>query len=169
MLYAPSKRGRQYVYYMAFLTTPGMERNHLTFLIGDQELEVHTATYGPENDQSQHAKSVSHIIISYSMRSRCSERFLGDQLRQQIIWREGGRTRRTSQIFRLARSIAKGKPRHKWRLLRRLREEWISEMIVAVFNCNLSSCKYLSETITAEVLLRPEFVFPIICNYLSYN
>ena len=26
------------------------------------ELEVRTATYGPEIDNSQHAKSVSHII-----------------------------------------------------------------------------------------------------------
>ena len=31
-------------------------------LTGDQELEVHTATCGPETDQSQHAKSVSYII-----------------------------------------------------------------------------------------------------------
>ena len=29
----------------------------------DRELEVRTATYGPGIDQSQHAKSVSHIII----------------------------------------------------------------------------------------------------------
>ena len=28
----------------------------------DRELEVRTATYGPGIDQSQHAKSVSHII-----------------------------------------------------------------------------------------------------------
>ena len=32
------------------------------FWNGDRELEVHTATYGPGVDQSQHAKSVSHII-----------------------------------------------------------------------------------------------------------
>ena len=32
------------------------------FWKGDGELEVHTATYGPGIDQSQHAKSVSHII-----------------------------------------------------------------------------------------------------------
>ena len=32
------------------------------FWNGDRELEVHTATYGPGIDQSQHAKSVSHII-----------------------------------------------------------------------------------------------------------
>ena len=30
-------------------------------LTGDQELEVHTATYGREIDQSHHAKSISHI------------------------------------------------------------------------------------------------------------
>ena len=32
------------------------------FWKGDRELEVHTPTYGPGIDQSQHAKSVSHII-----------------------------------------------------------------------------------------------------------
>ena len=32
------------------------------FWEGDRELEVRTATYGPGIDQSQHAKSVSHII-----------------------------------------------------------------------------------------------------------
>ena len=31
-------------------------------LTGDQKLEVRTASYGPEIDQSQHVKSVSHII-----------------------------------------------------------------------------------------------------------
>ena len=31
-------------------------------VIKKQELEVRTATYGPGIDQSQHAKSVSHII-----------------------------------------------------------------------------------------------------------
>ena len=35
---------------------------------GDQELEVRTATYGPEIDQSQHAKSVSHIIITFEVK-----------------------------------------------------------------------------------------------------
>ena len=34
------------------------------FLKGDRELEVRTATYGPGIDQSQHAKSVSHIIMN---------------------------------------------------------------------------------------------------------
>ena len=33
------------------------------FWNGDQELEVRTATYEPGIDQSQHAKSVSHIIM----------------------------------------------------------------------------------------------------------
>ena len=38
---------------------------------GDQELEVRTATYGPGIDQSQHAKSVSHItIISICLTSK---------------------------------------------------------------------------------------------------
>ena len=37
----------------------------------DQELEVRTATYGPGIDQSQHAKSVSHIInTSYKPSAR---------------------------------------------------------------------------------------------------
>ena len=34
------------------------------FWKGDRELEVRTATYGPGIDQSQHAKSFSHIIIT---------------------------------------------------------------------------------------------------------
>ena len=34
------------------------------FWKGDREPEVHTAAYGPGIDQSQHAKSVSHIIKS---------------------------------------------------------------------------------------------------------
>ena len=34
----------------------------LQFWKGDRELEVRTATYGPGIDQSQHAKSFSHII-----------------------------------------------------------------------------------------------------------
>ena len=40
---------------MALLIIPSLK--------GDPELEVRTATYGPGIDQSQHAKSVSHIII----------------------------------------------------------------------------------------------------------
>ena len=31
-------------------------------LTSDKELEVRTVTYGPKIDQSQHAKSVSHIL-----------------------------------------------------------------------------------------------------------
>ena len=48
---------------MALLIIPGKERSK-TFdvLTSDQELEVRTATYGPEIDQSQHAKAISHII-----------------------------------------------------------------------------------------------------------
>ena len=38
------------------------------FLKGDRELEVRTATYGPATDQSQHAKSVSHIIKEINKR-----------------------------------------------------------------------------------------------------
>ena len=34
--------------------------NSFAVLTSDQELEVRTATYGPEIDQSLHAKSVSH-------------------------------------------------------------------------------------------------------------
>ena len=34
------------------------------FWKGDRELAVRTATYGPGIDQSQHAKSASHIIIT---------------------------------------------------------------------------------------------------------
>ena len=37
---------------------PGKKWIHLLFW----QLEVRTPTYGPEIDQSQHAKSVSHII-----------------------------------------------------------------------------------------------------------
>ena len=48
---------------MALLIIPGKERSK-TFdvLTSDQELEVRTVTYGPEIDQSQHAKAISHII-----------------------------------------------------------------------------------------------------------
>ena len=40
------------------------------FWNGDRELEVRTATYGPGIDQSQHAKSVSHIINVLRERER---------------------------------------------------------------------------------------------------
>ena len=50
---------------MALLIISGKEQNHFMFwLVSDQELEVHTATYRPGIDQSQHVKSVSHIILS---------------------------------------------------------------------------------------------------------
>ena len=55
---------------MALLIIPGKERNHFDVLTGDQELEVRTATYGPEVDQSKHAKSVSHIVRDDNINSR---------------------------------------------------------------------------------------------------
>ena len=55
---------------MALLIIPGKKRN-LSFdvLTGHQEEEVRTVTYGPEIDQSQHVKSVSHIIIRVTSKS----------------------------------------------------------------------------------------------------
>ena len=46
---------------MALLNIPGTkkERNHFDVFTSDQEQEVRTTSYGPENDQSQRAKSVS--------------------------------------------------------------------------------------------------------------
>ena len=44
------------------------------FLKGDREQEVRTATYGPGIDQSQHAKSVSHIINKVTLR-RCKHTY----------------------------------------------------------------------------------------------
>ena len=49
------------VYCMAFYYS-GKRTKQFDVLTLDQELEVRTATYGPETDQSQHAKTVSHII-----------------------------------------------------------------------------------------------------------
>ena len=46
----------------AVLINPAKGTKSYDVLNGDQELEVRRATYGPEIDQSQHAKSVSHII-----------------------------------------------------------------------------------------------------------
>ena len=40
----------------------GKRTKSFNVLTSDQELEVRTASYGPEIDQSEHAKSVSHII-----------------------------------------------------------------------------------------------------------
>ena len=45
-----------WLYYMA--------KNERLQLTGYQELEVRTATYGPKIDQSQHATSASHIILT---------------------------------------------------------------------------------------------------------
>ena len=39
----------------------GQKTKSFDVLTGDQELEDRTATYGPEIDQSRHAKSVSQI------------------------------------------------------------------------------------------------------------
>ena len=47
---------------MALLIIPGKEQN-FDVLTSDRELEVHTATFGLEIDQSQCTKSVSHIIM----------------------------------------------------------------------------------------------------------
>ena len=44
-----------------FLDYSGKGTKSFDVWTGDQELEVRTATYRPEIDQSQHAKSVSHI------------------------------------------------------------------------------------------------------------
>ena len=41
----------------------GKETKSFDVLSGYQELEVRTTSYGPEIDQSQRTKSVSHIII----------------------------------------------------------------------------------------------------------
>ena len=52
--YGLSKRGyKMFIIWLCWL---------FRFWNGDRELEVRTATYGPGIDQSQHAKSVSHII-----------------------------------------------------------------------------------------------------------
>ena len=40
----------------------GKRTKSFNVLTSDQELEVRAASYGPEIDQSEHAKSVSHII-----------------------------------------------------------------------------------------------------------
>ena len=54
-------------------------------------IEVRTATYGPGIDQSQHAKSVSHIIkqtiaVVYAGRDGCVNQGLGN-LMTQILTR----------------------------------------------------------------------------------
>ena len=45
-----------------FVDYSGKRTKLFDVLTSDQGLKVRTATYGPEIDQSQHAKSISHII-----------------------------------------------------------------------------------------------------------
>ena len=55
-------------------------------LKGDRELEVRTATYGPGIDQSQHANSVSHIIIGLIVKvSRIPKANLPYSLTQHVL------------------------------------------------------------------------------------
>ena len=56
------------------------------FLKGDRELEVRTATYGPGIDQSQHAKSVSHIINTSYWPSARSVRQVMDRVFVFLLW-----------------------------------------------------------------------------------
>ena len=67
----PWKQGRKKRGSITCLTDRANEANKMfiiwlcrlfRFWKGDRELAVRTATYGPGIDQSQHAKSVSHII-----------------------------------------------------------------------------------------------------------
>ena len=67
----PWKQGRKKRGSITYRTDRANEANKMfiiwlcwlfRFWKGDRELEVRTATYGPEIDQSQHVKSVSHII-----------------------------------------------------------------------------------------------------------
>ena len=51
-----------------FVNCPGKGTKTFEVLAGDRELEVRTATYGPEIDQSQHARSVSHITITIMLK-----------------------------------------------------------------------------------------------------
>ena len=54
-----------------FVYYSGKGTKSFDVLTGDQELEVCTVTYGPEIDQSQHAKSVSHVINHYICTCYC--------------------------------------------------------------------------------------------------
>ena len=66
----------------------GKRTKSFDVLTSDQELEVRTATYGSEIDQSQRAKSVSHIIIvSYEgpKSARCSFIFCTVHLRSTSL------------------------------------------------------------------------------------
>ena len=46
-----------------FVDYSGKRTKSFDILTSDQELEVRTATYGPEIDQSQCAKSVGHVLM----------------------------------------------------------------------------------------------------------
>ena len=50
----------------SFVDYSGKRMKSFDVLTSDKELEVRTATFRPEIDQSQYAKSVSHII-KYNM------------------------------------------------------------------------------------------------------
>ena len=50
-----------------FVDYSGTGKKSSDVLTGDQELRVRTAINGPEIDHSQHAKSVSHIIIMFML------------------------------------------------------------------------------------------------------
>ena len=64
---------------MALLLIP--EKNEIIWRF---ELEVCTATYGPEIDQSQRAKSVSHIVITIMFNWRKFQEYL--MLESSNIW-----------------------------------------------------------------------------------
>ena len=64
------------------------------FWKGDQELEVRTATYGPGIDQSQHAKSVSHIIREHIAGTQTENR-----LREAQLWVLWGRPLERTSIW----------------------------------------------------------------------
>ena len=65
MAYGPSKNRliRCLLYGFQFVDYFGKEKKSFDVLTGDQVLDVRTATYRPEIDQSEHPKSVSHIVI----------------------------------------------------------------------------------------------------------
>ena len=56
-----------------FVDNSGKRTKPFEVLVGDQELLVRTATYGPEIDQSQHVKSVSHKITDLCRKRNASE------------------------------------------------------------------------------------------------
>ena len=70
------------------------------FWEGDRELEVRTATYGPGIDQSQHAKSVSHIINYIILR------ILGILRKLQSDWSND--LLRENTVILLSKALKKG-------------------------------------------------------------